>query len=298
MTISGIPNFTTESLKTVEGLSELNRIIQLINDNIAGNTDTVRVYDGFATPEGAITAGIGSLFMRLDGSTGTTIYIKESGIEATGWVAIAQLSTPVSLANGGTGQSLSDPGADRLFFWDDSAGVTDFLTPGDGLFISGTTIIAETFSNVIFSWKGFDGLTGAPATTSRGIAHGTSQILTGVDSQNVYWVANTNNSTSYSDIIPIFKWKKVSGINTLIVRVRTWGAFSTATSYTLRIDAGGQTGTSSAITGSSPAWITEFTVDVSSLSDGTVYDVKIQRANVQGAGNITVKISSIQIEGS
>lgn len=37
-------------------------------------------------------------------------------------------------------QALTDPNADRLLFWDDSAGAAGFLTAGTGLSISGTTI--------------------------------------------------------------------------------------------------------------------------------------------------------------
>ena len=50
---------------------------------------------------------------------------------------------PISLANGGTGKALIDPGADRLMFWDDSAGETAYLTAGSGLSIAGTTITAS-----------------------------------------------------------------------------------------------------------------------------------------------------------
>ena len=45
------------------------------------------VYTGPATPEGAITAGVGSIFLRTDGGTSTTLYVKESGTGNTGWVA-------------------------------------------------------------------------------------------------------------------------------------------------------------------------------------------------------------------
>lgn len=38
------------------------------------------------TPEGAITAGIGSIAMRTDGGAGTSLYVKESGTGNTGWV--------------------------------------------------------------------------------------------------------------------------------------------------------------------------------------------------------------------
>ena len=42
---------------------------------------------GTGTPEGVVIAQIGSIYMRVDGSTGTTLYVKESGIGFTGWVA-------------------------------------------------------------------------------------------------------------------------------------------------------------------------------------------------------------------
>lgn len=45
-----------------------------------------------------------------------------------------------SLANGGTGSALTDPNADRIFFWDDSAGVTTWLRATAGLFIDGTNL--------------------------------------------------------------------------------------------------------------------------------------------------------------
>ena len=48
--------------------------------------------------------------------------------------------TDLSLANGGTGASLTDPGADRIMFWDDSASAVTWLTPGTGLGITTTTI--------------------------------------------------------------------------------------------------------------------------------------------------------------
>lgn len=67
---------------------------------------------------------------------------------ATGVVSIATpgtdyynpAGTDVALADGGTGASLADPNADRILFWDDSAGQMTWLVPGTGLAISGTTL--------------------------------------------------------------------------------------------------------------------------------------------------------------
>src|SRR5207342_1881283 len=44
---------------------------------------------GLGTPEGVITAPIGSTWSRQDGGTSTTFYVKESGTGNTGWTAMA-----------------------------------------------------------------------------------------------------------------------------------------------------------------------------------------------------------------
>lgn len=69
-------------------------------------------------------------------------------------LAGSQLSGQVPLANGGTGANLTDPNADRIMFWDDSAGSTAFLTAGAGLAISGTSITASSsFVDVVTSYS-------------------------------------------------------------------------------------------------------------------------------------------------
>ena len=49
----------------------------------------------------------------------------------------------LDIGYGGTGSQLTDPGADRVLFWDDSAAAgsnTTWLAPGNGLSITGTTL--------------------------------------------------------------------------------------------------------------------------------------------------------------
>jgi hypothetical protein len=68
-------------------------IIQLQNDTLApvqfagpvmvGSTS---VLSGSGSPEGAVTAAVGSLYLRTNGGAGTTMYVKESGAGNTGWV--------------------------------------------------------------------------------------------------------------------------------------------------------------------------------------------------------------------
>ena len=76
---------------------------------------------------------------------GTPDYITISGQTITrGLIDLAtDVTGQLPLANGGTGANLTDPNADRILFWDDSAGAVTWLTAGTGLTISGTTISAS-----------------------------------------------------------------------------------------------------------------------------------------------------------
>jgi hypothetical protein len=58
----------------------------------------------------------------------------------------------LALADGGTGTSLADPGADRLMFWDDSAGFVAWLTLGTNLSITGTTLDASGGGGGLTYW--------------------------------------------------------------------------------------------------------------------------------------------------
>lgn len=49
----------------------------------------VGIYVGADTPEGAITAAIGSIYLRTNGGAGSTLYVKESGTGNTGWSDVA-----------------------------------------------------------------------------------------------------------------------------------------------------------------------------------------------------------------
>lgn len=51
-------------------------------------TSLTKIFSGSGTPEGVVTANVGSLFMRTDGGAGTTLYVKESGTGNTGWAGV------------------------------------------------------------------------------------------------------------------------------------------------------------------------------------------------------------------
>lgn len=73
--------------------------------------------------------------LTLGGSPNTALLANTSLM--LGW------SGQLSLARGGTGVSLADPGENKILFWDDSAGAMSWLTVGANLSITDTTLNAS-----------------------------------------------------------------------------------------------------------------------------------------------------------
>lgn len=86
---------------------------------------------------------------------------------------------PVLLSEGGTGEALSDPGADRVLFWDDSAGDVTWLTMGSNLAISGTTLNASDFNS------GYTTTATAAGSTTLTSSSTFAQYFTGVTTQTI-----------------------------------------------------------------------------------------------------------------
>lgn len=107
--------------------------------NNSGNIKYTKNADGYTLTGGttarALSVTGGDVQLIGSGSATITFPANTGTIYASG-------NTDVALADGGTGSSLTDPNADRLMFWDDSAGAVDWLTLGTNLSITGTTINA------------------------------------------------------------------------------------------------------------------------------------------------------------
>jgi hypothetical protein len=119
----------------------------------AGGTD-VPVADGGTGASTAAAAatnlGLGTgdspqfTAINLGHATDTTIARSGAGdITVEGNAIYRAGGTDVALADGGTGASLADPGADRVMFWDESANAVTWLTMGTNLTITGTTLDAS-----------------------------------------------------------------------------------------------------------------------------------------------------------
>lgn len=127
---SSYNDFTLQTLMTPDGITRLNSLLSQLSQNIAGDTESVRVFQGVGTPEASVAAGVGSLYMRTDGGTDTSIYRKESGSGDTGWVAVTAPATlPLSTANGGLGANNST-GAQGSTLYFSATGVISVLGPG------------------------------------------------------------------------------------------------------------------------------------------------------------------------
>jgi hypothetical protein len=58
--------------------------LRLLTDALLG-----RLTEGEGSPEGVVTADIGAIYMRQDGTPGTLLYVKTADDSADGWMAFA-----------------------------------------------------------------------------------------------------------------------------------------------------------------------------------------------------------------
>lgn len=106
---------------------------------------------GSGTPEGAVTAAVGSVYRRTNGSTGTTLYVKETGTGNTGWAAVGG-GGGSGTVNSGTigdmafyaanGTTLSGTGAFTYTVAANNAVVQEFQIG------TGATVVVSTFTGV------------------------------------------------------------------------------------------------------------------------------------------------------
>lgn len=125
--------FQVDSLTANVGVNSITGFTTLAA-TIAGGTPTLRsrmgqtqLFEGNGSPESVVTAAVGSVYRRLNGGAGTTLFIKESGTGSTGWVAVANLVSPGAI--GGTTPA---------------AGTFTTLTANTSLVINGGTALTTT----------------------------------------------------------------------------------------------------------------------------------------------------------
>lgn len=280
---------------TPDGITRLNSILSQLSQNIAGDTENVRVFQGVGTPEASIAAGVGSLYMRTDGGTDTSIYRKESGSGDTGWVAVkAPATLPLSVANGGLGADNSAQVQGTILYVS-ATGVISFLATGtSGKFLktqgagaNPTWDTATGLSNCLFSFSGMSDNSGNQAFI-------TGSSITPAVAANAYafWAAYNATSSSYMNVINS-KWVKIAGVSTVTVYCNIWQSSGVNNNKAqCKVIIGSVNGTVQGTTNQvTPEW-KSFTIDVSGLSDGTTYDVTVS-LSISGTSNNPVYLGSI-----
>jgi len=142
-TIAGLTATTDNVIQSVASAwasrtpAQLKATLALVKGDVGlGNVDNT----SDATKNSA-SATLTTKTIALGSNTvsGTTAQFNTANTDADFYTTAG---TDVSLADGGTGASLTDPNADRILFWDDSAGAMTWLATGTGLTITATTIDA------------------------------------------------------------------------------------------------------------------------------------------------------------
>ena len=91
-----VPNkdsgYVDRSGDTMTGALTIDNIIDVTTGEAGIDTTVFSIsasatglYVGYGTPKGRVEAGVGSIYTRTDGGSGTTLYIKESGTDSSGW---------------------------------------------------------------------------------------------------------------------------------------------------------------------------------------------------------------------
>ena len=197
---------------------------------ISGGTSGRILYDNAGTLGEKTVTGSGDVVLATSPTLTTPNLGTPSAAtltNATGLPLTTGVTGVLPIANGGTGSNLTDPNADRLMFWDDSANAVAWLTPAAGVEISNTTFNGnKTPTTQIFTTTGSSTWTkpsGCRTVIVEVIAAGGGGG--GVDGQGAsnYAAAGGGGGGGYSR-----KRVDVTAVSTVTVTVGTGGAGGTA----------------------------------------------------------------------
>lgn len=130
------------------------------DEDVTFNLDDVANTIGLSSSTGVTDWDFGTIDVNTDtlDLTGTGTINGLDAIDATSESTIEAAIDTLANLTSVQGQTLSlsapftlaaDPNADRILFWDDSAGATAYLATGNGLTITTTTIAADTASDTV-----------------------------------------------------------------------------------------------------------------------------------------------------
>lgn len=129
----------SNSTTIAAGVVSLSKMADMATASILGRNTA-----GTGSPE-VLSAATTKTLLSLNNveNTALSTWAGSTNLTTLGTISTGSWNaTNIPLNKGGTGAALTDPGADRLMFWDDSAGNVDWLTLGTNLSITGTTLNA------------------------------------------------------------------------------------------------------------------------------------------------------------
>jgi hypothetical protein len=173
------------------------------------------VYDlsGSGSPEGVVTAGIGSVYRRTNGSTGTTLYVKEAGTGNTGWSAVgggggSGLTNLNGLTAGSQSFAVGTSGTD--FAISSATSTHTFNLPDAGASARGVvTTGSQTFAGAKTVTSVFTANPGTTPTTAILVDIASLGSAGTRDSNWLVFRGRSNDGTTH-----LTEWKQVVDVNT------------------------------------------------------------------------------------
>lgn len=206
----------------------------------------------------------------------------ELGTDVAGSVTDLKTRLAVSIADSGAvanGSSFpGSPTANQLFYRTD----LDKLYTRDAA-NAAWSVVGENLSNVLFQYN---------ACVDNQVAIASSS-LTATSGQTYTYLGTS--ATSYTTVLKS-KIIKISGVNTAKVYCQLWTSTSNSTTPNFQIDIGGQTLTLGSGTATTPTWFNG-DLDISSLTNGTVYDIDISLKQGGAQQGDTIYLGNLMVFG-
>ena len=149
-----------------------------------------KVLSGSGSPEGAITAGVGSVYLRTDGGADTVAYWKTSGTGSSGWTAV----------DTGTGDVVGPASAtdNALARFD---GTTGKLVQNSGIIVDGSNNVSGVGTLGCGAITTSGNLTvskASPAISASATSGNAISILNRASGSAALWYVQTSNSTRWT----------------------------------------------------------------------------------------------------
>ncbi len=207
-----------------------------------------------------LTTDVSGILPTVNGGTGS-----EEAANAASGVCILDAGAKVAIANLPVGT-----GASQLV---QMTAAPAKLPAVDGSQLTGITTTG--YSNVLFEWHG---ATQAGSGDNNGIVSATDGDFTDTttEGKSVYLRMKGN---AYIALLS-GRFVKVSGVSTVTIHAKLWSNTADAGSdTTLKVDIGTTNGTVTNNDSATPTWVTTSTIDVSGLTNGTVYTITVSLIN-------------------